>query len=92
VKRTTIEEFDQNGKLVKRTVTEEQDPQYPWVLQPWVIPIPQSAPYVPMPSPWQPVIVCEGSGYVNPGNATITCTAPCTTGVNATMCGSALLQ
>ena len=73
LKRVTVEEFDEDGKLRKRTVTEEDDgqlhlvptypaaPLYPWPAPPAIISVP--IPVVPQPNPWgtydppQPVII-----------------------------------
>ena len=57
MKRTTVEEFDEVGKLRKRTVMEEElylVPTYPALpLYPWPAP-PAIIPYDPMPIPLQP--------------------------------------
>ncbi len=60
--RITVEEFNSEGKLVKRTTTEEGIEVQPFIPQPIIIP----QPYVPQPTvppipyqpslPWPPVI------------------------------------
>ena len=57
--RTVIEDFDADGRVTRRTVTEEPDsmPQYPWRFDPVIIPVPAN------PQPYyQPV----GPGYYPP--------------------------
>ncbi len=55
MKRTTVEEFDPDGKLVKRTVTEEEeklaDAMSPWPYRPVCPHWPH--PYTGDPEPWK---------------------------------------
>jgi len=73
LKRVTVEEFDNDGKLRKRTVTEEDDgqlhlvptfpalPLYPWPAPPAIIPAPAPVPCDPWRwDPPQPVTITCG--------------------------------
>jgi hypothetical protein len=55
VKKTIVEEFDNTGKLLKRTTTEEDEPK---MQQPIVWPYTPSEPIMPQPTPiwykWEP--------------------------------------
>jgi hypothetical protein len=81
IKRTTTEEFDNDGRLRKRVVVEEDDgqlhlipaypalPLYPYPAGPAIVPYMPPGTPGPWHEPFQPVITCgEGNGWVNPGN------------------------
>jgi hypothetical protein len=59
MKRTVIEDFDADGRVTRRTVTEEPDPtpQYPWHFDPVIITVPANPP------PYCPSV---GDGYYQP--------------------------
>lgn len=63
----TTEEYDGEGRLIKRTVTTEDDgqlvPLQPVYPAPIIIPFPQPQPYIPPYSPWPnyPIITCGSS-------------------------------
>lgn len=68
--KTTVEEYDENGKLIKRTITEtteESNDNYsPWIINP--NPVQPYTPYTPIwtdsptTSPYGYTITCQNKG------------------------------
>ena len=60
MRQTVTEEYDGQGKLVRRVVVTEEEVQ-PWWVQPYVVPIIQQPYSPPHYTPFTPIITCASA-------------------------------